>query len=65
MQARHNDDKVRYSEAKEFCELKNETLPRTSFRVIEKGHEHRSIFWLLEDEETRKAAQEENRQKLR
>ena len=47
IKARHNDDKFRYSEAKEFCELNNETLPRTSFRVIEKGHEQDSLFFVI------------------
>ena len=63
--ATHNHKKVRYNESKVFCASKNLTLPQTAFRVIETMRSQRkSIFWIADNEETRNAAREKNREHL-
>ncbi|CBY30375.1 unnamed protein product [Oikopleura dioica] len=59
-----NNNQLRYNESKEFCASKNLTLPRTSFNVIEKGFVKKFIFWIADNEETRSAASEKNREYL-
>ncbi|CBY30371.1 unnamed protein product [Oikopleura dioica] len=59
-----NDNKVSYNESKVFCASNNLTLPRTTFNVIEKGFEKKSLFWIADNEETRSAASEKNREHL-
>ena len=59
-----NNNQLRYNESKEFCASKNLTLPRTSFNVIEKGFVKKFIFWIADNEETRSAASEKNREHL-
>ena len=59
LNASQHRDIVKYDEAKAICERENKTLPRSFFRVIEKGHEFKSIFWLAEDEQSRKEANDE------
>ncbi|CBY08183.1 unnamed protein product [Oikopleura dioica] len=59
-----NENKVSYNESKEFCASNNLTLPRTSFNVIEKGFGKKSLFWIADNEETRSAASEKNREHL-
>jgi hypothetical protein len=62
--ATHNHKKFHYNESKAFCASKNLTLPRTPFKVIETGYKSTSIFWIEDNEETRKAASEKSREHL-
>ena len=59
LNASQHRDIVKYDEARAICEGENKTLPRSSFRVVENGHEYKSIFWLAEDEQSRKEANDE------
>ena len=64
VKASQHPDLVKYDEAKALCEEANRTLPRSAFKVVEKGHEYKSIFWLAEDEQSKKEANDEFLQDL-
>ena len=40
------------------------SLPRTEFKIIDKEYVQRLIFWIEENDESRKAADEKNRENL-
>ena len=64
MNATHNHKKFHYNESKAFCASENLTLPRKPFKVIETGYKSTNIFWIEDNEETRKAASEKSREHL-
>ena len=50
-----------YEIAKSLCESANESLPSSSFVVVEKDYKKRNIFWMAENEDSKKLTEEELR----
>ena len=50
-----------YETAKSFCKSNNESLPSSNFVVVEKDYIRRNIFWMAENEESKKRTEEELR----
>jgi hypothetical protein len=55
---------IKYETAKSFCESSNETLPSSKFVVVEERFKRRNIFWIAENEDSKKLAEKELRQDL-